>query len=181
MCRFQSTQPSQAVTIFWYISKRHCKFQSTQPSQAVTRIMMGLGMRFLFQSTQPSQAVTQTKVYGHFLYQFQSTQPSQAVTKKALIPSYGKKDFNPHSPRRLWPPSDAGTGGRKGDFNPHSPRRLWPQRVAGVLIMKNFNPHSPRRLWQVTTTYQVYKFEISIHTALAGCDRKGSLWFQDAS
>ena len=87
---------------------RQTKFQSTQPSQAVTPVIQVINTILEFQSTQPSQAVTcstmllsssqrisiHTALAGcdgmlliiiRILYRFQSTQPSQAVT--AIIPN----------------------------------------------------------------------------------------------
>ena len=84
------------------------RFQSTQPSQAVTAIRPTLIRWSLFQSTQPSQAVTSktseiwegikisihTALAGCDLMLlcchnsqglFQSTQPSQAVTRGPLL------------------------------------------------------------------------------------------------
>ena len=43
--RFQSTQPSQAVTFPLAISESDNRFQSTQPSQAVTRCIQCPGRR----------------------------------------------------------------------------------------------------------------------------------------
>ena len=59
-------------------------FQSTQPSQAVTIDRVDdLKDSYEFQSTQPSQAVTIDRVDAlKDSYEFQSTQPSQAVTKE---------------------------------------------------------------------------------------------------
>ena len=56
-------------------------FQSTQPSQAVT-LKLGYGgtKEEIFQSTQPSQAVTLMHIITSLIPGFQSTQPSQAVT-----------------------------------------------------------------------------------------------------
>ena len=56
--KFQSTQPSQAVTCRTYSITQAMEFQSTQPSQAVTLLFSGHCSRYRFQSTQPSQAVT---------------------------------------------------------------------------------------------------------------------------
>ena len=58
---FQSTQPSQAVTLRWADTRYPTPgFQSTQPSQAVTNLSYQRDSEGKFQSTQPSQAVTRT-------------------------------------------------------------------------------------------------------------------------
>ena len=91
---FQSTQPSQAVTIDRVDAlKDSYEFQSTQPSQAVTKEIETLSayikisirsftssIASVFQSTQPSQAVTINTWIIQNIKIFQSTQPSQAVT-----------------------------------------------------------------------------------------------------
>ena len=77
---FQSTQPSQAVTLLVSLSPGVWKFQSTQPSQAVTNVAGVYTFTDKFQSTQPSQAVTTTWLCYVDKNLFQSTQPSQAVT-----------------------------------------------------------------------------------------------------
>ena len=76
-------------------------FQSTQPSQAVTLSDAEQNTEGLFQSTQPSQAVTIFTSALISLGEFQSTQPSQAVTNIHKIACDHRHNFNPHSPRRL--------------------------------------------------------------------------------
>ena len=107
---FQSTQPSQAVTVTTlpklmriqisiHTALAGCditedrklitlaEFQSTQPSQAVTPTS-GISVPYpgRFQSTQPSQAVTLSAFFTWMRLEFQSTQPSQAVTERKANP-----------------------------------------------------------------------------------------------
>ena len=60
------------------------------------------------------------------------------------------------------------------NFNPYSPRRLWLDKTLHLLPWLYFNPHSPRRLWRSSPAIKITDAIISIHTALAGCDLRGS-------
>ena len=66
--KFQSTQPSQAVTKETSLPRKSMRFQSTQPSQAVTHLSIQSLVSLKFQSTQPSQAVTNIKSIVEFYY-----------------------------------------------------------------------------------------------------------------
>ena len=100
-----------------------------------------------FQSTQSSQTVTTGSNYDEFLTIFQSTQSSQTVT--------GVNRF---------------INGWLSNFNPHSPRRLWPVTLRGILCFKVFQ--STQSSQTVTAMWGKMEWgdDISIHTVLADCD-----------
>ena len=124
-----------------------------------------------FQSTQPSQAVTDCLYRNVDCFWFQSTQPSQAVTARLHEVLFHVRDFNPHSPRRLWHCRKIRQSYPKY-FNPHSPRRLWRYSFIRSLFCSRFQSTQPSQA--VTNYYFKGKQSdyISIHTALAGCDKK---------
>ena len=102
LMQFQSTQPSQAVTL------TQDKISSLQAISIHTALAgCDKGMRnwrrfyIKFQSTQPSQAVTCDTITLSTTEEFQSTQPSQAVTNYRKPKTSHPNNFNPHSPRRL--------------------------------------------------------------------------------
>ena len=84
---FQSTQPSQAVTIDRVDAlKDSYEFQSTQPSQAVTKEIETLSAYIKISIHTALAGCDQLPVFIHLSFiPFQSTQPSQAVT--AIIPN----------------------------------------------------------------------------------------------
>ena len=80
---FQSTQPSQAVTIDRVDAlKDSYEFQSTQPSQAVTKEIETLSAYIKISiHTALAGCDDCPEAYPPHKGRFQSTQPSQAVTK----------------------------------------------------------------------------------------------------
>ena len=81
-----------------------CKrFQSTQPSQAVTRLgVKKSAFKIGFQSTQPSQAVTHGRLCKGCPETISIHTALAGCDSTSFHYSLYPIDFNPHSPRRLW-------------------------------------------------------------------------------
>ena len=201
-----------------YYQQQRPQFQSTQPSQAVTIVKSKHnGKHYLFQSTQPSQAVTKGKVWKCFsvlisihtalagcdpsyrsrlsprhisihtalagcdldlipytfvLCIFQSTQPSQAVTSHTIFLMF-PQNISIHTALAGCDLTYAGNVLQIINFNPHSPRRLWHFRSNEKNDGANISIHTALAGCDAQQVEQGDTIIISIHTALAGCDCSG--------
>ena len=99
---FQSTQPSQAVTITGILAskRRNISIHTALAGCDVEShdMVFPYGQ---FQSTQPSQAVTQIRKFPSQLIPISIHTALAGCDEKAITIAANMLNFNPHSPRRL--------------------------------------------------------------------------------
>ena len=124
---FNPHSPRRLWHVSRYSNARSEKFQSTQPSQAVTK---SAPLLIIFDGISIHTALAGCDSWEPLSHQslsrFQSTQPSQAVTHH-YSPTWAVWIISIHTALAGCDVYLQSSSGRVRNFNPHSPRRLWLQ------------------------------------------------------